>query len=417
MSSWGRSSIRSGQRTGPVPADGGRVVYLTNQLPFPPHSGGQVRESQILARTSDRFVIDLVVVTNHYDRDVAHLDEALPFCRSAAVFEATPAPEAAAGLPERVWMYANGEVRGYVAGRVASGEVDLVHAEGYFLVQHVPEDLGLPFLLYEENVEYLLDRERQRLGDPGGFAPWEVSFELESAAWHRATVVGSVTEDDAAAIRETVADRPVRFLPSGCDHFAVSDGGPADGGQPIPAGPRVVYTANFDWPPSRDGAFHLTDDIWPAIRAAVPDAQLVLAGAGDRAPFESRLAADPAIHFLGRLPSFGPLLAEAAVVLCPLRYGSGVKAKVVEALYLGCAVATTPVGLQGLPKEVWDAVCCEQTADGLAARTIDVLTDPALRAELRSRALSVSREFPTWAYCADQLCLAWSSLLTEQSRA
>jgi glycosyltransferase involved in cell wall biosynthesis len=413
MSSTGRSVI--------VPGHPGRVAgmrklaYFTNQLPFPPYSGGQVRESQILTRTSGQFAIDLVIVTANYDRDVAHVDQALPYCRSVAIFEARPDPALAPALPERVWMYRNDDALPYVAGLIASGEVDIVHSEGYFLVQHIPANLPVPLLVYEENIEYELDRENQRLCGRGRFAAWTVSREMEQAAWGRATAVATVAAEDLAVVRGNVLDLPLFWLPSGCDHFQSAD---IAGGGLATAGPderRVVYTANFDWPPSRDGAFQVIDEIWPRVRAAVPPARLVLAGAGDGGQFAGRLAADPSIQFLGPLPSFGPLLASAAVLVCPLRFGSGFRTKIAEALYLGCPIVTTAIGWHGIPEVARQAMCYAETPDALAEHVIRLLTDPALRAELRERAARAGRELHTWATAAEQISCVWSWLAGERN--
>lgn len=410
MSESERHVIERGEADAPEGRRAARLLYLTNQMPFPPFSGGQMREAQILRRTAGEFLIDLVIVTPDYKRDLAHLDEALALCHSVSVFEAAPDPALAKSLPERVWMYRNAHVAGHVEKLIGAGDVDLVHVEGYFLCQHLPAVLPVPLLVYEENVEYLLDRERQRLGEQSAFAPWQVSFAHESQAWGRATMIGSVTTQNVDEIRATVTDRPVRWLPSGCDHFSTADGVlPASIAAQID-GPTVVYTANFSWPPSMDGAIHLIDAIWPAVHAAVPGARLILAGAGDGTALRGRLAADPSVRFLGELPSLGPLLTAATVVACPLRIGSGLKAKVVEALYLGCAIATTPIGLQGLPPEVEKAVARADTDEDLSARIVELLTDPSSRARLKTESAAFGATLPTWAQCAEQLARCWREL-------
>src|SRR5450756_2782180 len=83
------------------------VTYVTNQLPYPAHSGGQLREAQLLSRVGATVDVDLFVLTEHYERDARHARLATAHCRSVRLFESTPAPRdgPAGDVPERVWRY------------------------------------------------------------------------------------------------------------------------------------------------------------------------------------------------------------------------------------------------------------------------------------------------------------------------
>jgi succinoglycan biosynthesis protein ExoO len=83
----------------------------------------------------------------------------------------------------------------------------------------------------------------------------------------------------------------------------------------------------------------------------------------------------------------------AGVVVVPLRSGSGLKVKLVEALNHGCPVVTTAMGAQGLdgieppPFEVAD------TADRFALATMSLLADPDRRAALSRAATNAAARF------------------------
>jgi glycosyltransferase involved in cell wall biosynthesis len=64
----------------------------------------------------------------------------------------------------------------------------------------------------------------------------------------------------------------------------------------------------------------------------------------------------------------------ARVAVAPLRFGAGVKGKVVEALAHGCPVVTTSVGYQGLD-ELREVQPPADTADAFIAATLNLLTD------------------------------------------
>ncbi len=152
------------------------VTYVTNQLPYPAHSGGQLREAQLLARAGRTVDIDLFVLTESYARDARHAHLATAHCRSVRLFESSPTPEEgpAPDVPERVWRYDSADFDAALKEHLAASPPDVVHVEGYFLAEHLPADLPTPVVIVAENVEYLIDRENEAQGRVRG-APWQVS--------------------------------------------------------------------------------------------------------------------------------------------------------------------------------------------------------------------------------------------------
>lgn len=111
---------------------------------------------------------------------------------------------------------------------------------------------------------------------------------------------------------------------------------------------HILFVAGFAHPPNIDGALWFVKDVWPAVRKAVPDVRLSLVGSNPSQ--EIRDLANEEIEVTGyvsdeQLASF---YASVRLAVVPLRYGAGVKSKVVEALHHGVPLVTTNVGAQGL---------------------------------------------------------------------
>ena len=62
------------------------------------------------------------------------------------------------------------------------------------------------------------------------------------------------------------------------------------------------------------------------------------------------------------------------LVVCPLRFGAGVKGKVIEAIYNGIPMITTSIGAEGIP-DVKSVVAVEDEAEAFAARTAELYAD------------------------------------------
>lgn len=138
-----------------------------------------------------------------------------------------------------------------------------------------------------------------------------------------------------------------------------------------PAGREgILFVAGFGHPPNVDAASWLVESIMPFVWRRHPGARLSLVGSNPTV--KVRALAGPQVEVTGYV-SDAELLRRyenARVAVVPLRYGAGVKAKVVEAMQNGVPLVTTTVGAQGLPgldgsADVFDDV--ESIADAIVA--------------------------------------------------
>ena len=167
---------------------------------------------------------------------------------------------------------------------------------------------------------------------------------VERRIWRTVDVVLYPSESEAAT---------VRALAPGVAAFAVPvmafDTVPPP--HPPPAGASLLFVGGFSHPPNADGIIWFVHEVLPLVREAVPTVRLVIAGS--EPPPEVRALVRPDIEVTGYLSDadLAERYAQARVVVAPLRFGAGVKGKVVEAMRMGVPVVTTPVGAEGLEHE------------------------------------------------------------------
>jgi glycosyltransferase involved in cell wall biosynthesis len=119
----------------------------------------------------------------------------------------------------------------------------------------------------------------------------------------------------------------------------------------------------------------MVSEVLPRITAMKPEAQLVIVGS--EPPQElSFLASHPNIRFTGYVEDIRGPLARYAVFVCPVRSGSGVRVKLLEAFAAGMPAVSTFVGAEGLVKEGGASICViADSPDEFAKAAIRLLED------------------------------------------
>jgi glycosyltransferase involved in cell wall biosynthesis len=148
---------------------------------------------------------------------------------------------------------------------------------------------------------------------------------------------------------------------------------------PGPREPEALFVGHFDHAPNIDGLRWLVEHVWPGVVAERPEARLTVIGT--RATDEVRgFGSRPGVRVLGYVPDVAPFLQRARLSVAPLRYGAGMKGKVVEAMAWGVPVVTTSVGAQGLGLTPGEHALVADEAAPFAAALAGLLGD-AWRAE------------------------------------
>ena len=397
-----------------------RILFLTCHLPYPPFSGGRRREFELIRRISRDHEIHLCAVSKVYSDDVQHVAGLRPYCAEVDLFPVDESPAEVPGGLDQIRRHASQPLTRRVAEIVAAGDADVIHVEGFYMMQHVPSDAPQPILLVEQNVEYLLWKQRtgvaaSRHERRKNLANYLTTLDAETQAWRRATICAVLTEEDREAIVSAAPDVELRVVPDGVDHMCTLDPD-APGGETAPVfSPSAVFAANFAYQPNVDAAVYLCDKILPLIRHRVPDLTLWLVGNAPP-PEVAALGGRGGVVVTGRVPSVEPYLAAADVVLCPLRIGGGIKVKVLEALFRGKALVTTEIGAQGLdPSFFGRSMIVENEPRRFALAAARLLRDPRLRRRIEDQAPLAVASLPTWDEAAGELISCYRELLSRPS--
>jgi glycosyltransferase involved in cell wall biosynthesis len=98
----------------------------------------------------------------------------------------------------------------------------------------------------------------------------------------------------------------------------------------------------------------------------------------------------------GAVDDVRPYLHRAAVVVAPVRAGSGTRLKILEALAAGKAVVSTPLGCEGLDVQTERDLLVADSTEKFAAEVVHLLDDPGWSAVLGARGAARVAQIYGW---------------------
>jgi glycosyltransferase involved in cell wall biosynthesis len=401
-----------------------KILFLTAHLPYPPFSGGRKREFELISRLSRNFEVHLCSITKSWRADSMNINELLQYCTSVNLFEAaspTNNPQHAL-YPHQMKKHMSEEASSYISFLLKNQSFDIVHVEGYYLLQHLPTISEVPILLIEHNIEHMLALQRFMVAVTQQeklyfWSEYIKTLNWEKTMWKRATACVALTNEDKISMERLESNIDVRMIPNGSDHQKKMDDAPPtlvsnnfEHSIIKDNSPSILFVGNFAYQPNVDAALYFSRDIFPLILKSVPNVKLFLVGNAPP-PEICSLTSNRQIEVSGGVASLIPFYKQTDVVVCPLRIGGGVKVKVLEALGFGKAIVTTSIGAQGLDLSTHRAVSVADEMTDFAENVVRLLVNLEERHIQEQEALAYARTLPSW----DQVSEAFSRLYEEMA--
>ncbi len=141
---------------------------------------------------------------------------------------------------------------------------------------------------------------------------------------------------------------------------------------------------NFRHPPNWDAVLYL-QQLWPRIRKTLPDAELHIYGAYP--PKKAMLLDNPRTGFRikGWADDAHAVLTDARVCLAPLRFGAGIKGKLLDAMLAGTPSVTTDIGAEGMTGALPWPGRIANTVEDIVQAAIELYQNETLWQECRQR--------------------------------
>lgn len=398
-----------------------RILFLTPQPPNRTRQGAAIRNWNLMAQLAQRHDIDLLTFVGEREGGGTARGKSDDPWRTAVM---VPAPRRSwrrrlrtlalsdrADMADRLWSPPFARC---LRERLAREAYDIVQGEGVELARYLlllpqllPPPRPRPLLVFDcHNAEYVLQRRaaatdlrRTRRWLPAGYSlvQWQRLRRFERQALRACDLAACVSETDAQALQVLAPERPLVIAPNGVDTAYYSPEG-------MPRQlPRfgLVFSGTLDYRPNVDAVGWFIEQVWPLLRAGETGRRggalrLALVGRNPT-PEITRLVLRDGVAVTGSVADDRPYFAGATVYILPMRYGGGVRLKLLNALAMGGAIVATRAGCEGVPVRDGEQLLLADTAEDFAAAIERLLADPPLRARLGAAGRAFVQRHYDWA--------------------
>jgi sugar transferase (PEP-CTERM/EpsH1 system associated) len=159
---------------------------------------------------------------------------------------------------------------------------------------------------------------------------------------------------------------------------------------------HLVFTGVMDYYPNVEGCVHFVHEVFPIIRAEVPDCRFTIVGSQPTAQIQ-QLAEVDGVSVTGFVEDVRTYLARATISVAPLRIARGIQNKVLEAMSSGLPVVGTTSATQGVEGQAGRDFLLADGVEDQAAAILGLLRDPTEAHALGQRARRFVEQNYDWA--------------------
>ena len=405
-----------------------RILFLSQNLPYPPDAGVKSRTYNVIRQLARRFDLTMLCFVRKAGStegmSVEDRARALGEFGEVRAFDIPEEVSAGRKVLNHVSSLASGKVytRFSYASRAYFGAIEsalhtappeLVHLDSLDLAGYLPLLPRVPVACTHHDVQsLLLARRAARSGNP--LVRWylqhqaELTREDERTSCPRVTLNVMVSEADGEAIREITGCTNVVVVPNGVDieYFTPSND------RPRSAPPSILFVGGSTWFPNADAMDFFAHQILPAVRTRVPDVRVQWVGRLSE-DVRARFARIPGMDPVGFVPDIRPYLAGAACVIAPLRVGGGTRIKILDAWASGNAVVSTTIGCEGLRAVDGVNTLIRDDPAGFAEAVAHLVNQPAESRRIGIAARQTAVADYSWDQVGGRLTSTYEALITK----
>ena len=394
-----------------------KILFLGLRFPYPPHRGDKIRTYNFLKNLSQRHSISFASFVQS-PLEASSISQLREYCDQVETVEFSSLRAYgncmlffSFGEPFQVTYWHSPEMQRQVDEIIGRSDFDVIHAQFFRMAQYITKYTDHCKVL-DSCDSYSLNLSRRARLDRGILWPLlkvEANrvriYETEIARWFdRVTMVSSLDRDHLLSINGSV---PVSIVPMGVDLEYFQPNRTEDE-------PNLLFTGIMSYFPNVDAVQYFCNEIFPLVKNAVPNAKFYIVG-NSPAKKVIKLTTSDDVIVTGRVEDVRPYFDKSAVFVCPLRSGSGMQTKILEAMAMEVPVVTTSLGFEALEATAGKNIIVADGAGKLAQEVIRLLKDKELRRSIAQNGRKLVERKYGWSSVVRRLDVVYEDITKSRS--
>jgi polysaccharide biosynthesis protein PslH len=405
-----------------------KVLFLSQIVPYPPHGGVLQRGYNLLRELGRHAKVHLLAFV-HPDElrsevEVRNSQAALgEFCDGVEYFPlwakqstahrfAALATSACSQQSFSMIAHRSPAFQRRVSELLQSSSFDLIHADTIALDQFLVLHRDRASVLTHHNVESQLMSRRAEVET----RLLARQFLQRDSAKIRAREIAAAPKYDVNIVVSATDGQTLSGMVPNLRTAVVANGVDVDYFSPDPSreAGALIYAGGMNMFANRDAVLYFLKEIWPSIRARVPDVKFFAVGQDPPPELNAIAAQDPRVVVTGKVADIRPFVLKAAVYVVPLRVGGGTRLKVLDAMALGKAMVSTSIGCEGIDLRPGEHLEIADSPQAFADATVGLLGDRDRRLALGRAARALVVERYAWSVIGRHLLSAYETAIANR---
>ncbi|MFX0196254.1 MAG: glycosyltransferase [Candidatus Hodarchaeota archaeon] len=290
--------------------------------------------------------------------------------------------------------------------------IELIHVEGLGIGQYLIKEFDLPKVIAIHDAQSW--RIQQYIRKSQNFfiklrhiLDWLKIRKLELEVLRRFDGCVVVSPDDKQFIKSFLPELNVSVAANGvdCEYYKPYS---SEAGSNA-----IIFTGNMSYPPNVDAVLYFYNDIFPLIRSEIPQVELLVVGADPTKEIEE-LSLDGQVTVTGFVKDIRPYFHRSSVFVCPLRIGTGIKNKILEAMAMGVPIVATSLSIRGIEISPQEHIIIADDPLEFAKKSVYLMKNRELRLSVARKARSFVETNHSWAATARVFENVYSHAITQR---
>ncbi len=169
----------------------------------------------------------------------------------------------------------------------------------------------------------------------------------------------------------------------------------------------ILFIGGFQHMPNIDAVNYFVSEIWPLVLEKLPDANFLIVGSDMPSSFEGLAQQNRNVILKGFVADLAEVLDHCRLTVAPLRYGAGIKGKIVTSLSYGVPCVATSLAIEGMGLAPGRDILSANSPEEFARRIAEMYSSPNLWNKLSDNGLEAVRSI----YSIGTIQAEWAKLL------